>query len=101
MRVLIRVSIAYADPFFPRIALFLAVENKRKGEQVFESSGTTPKMKRSASEMSPGSHSASGGGGGASKTSDLVILGLSYSAEESDLKEYFSSFSEVLMTQVR
>lgn len=34
------------------------------------------------------------------KTTDLVLLGLAYTAEESDIKEYFETFGTVLMTQV-
>ena len=68
------------------------VENKRKGEQ-FDSAGTTAKQKRPASEQSLISD--------LQKTSDLVILGLAYTASESDLKDYFDSFGTVLMTQVR
>ena len=67
------------------------VENKRKGEQ-FDSAGTTAKQKRPASEQSISD---------LQKTSDLVILGLAYTASESDLKDYFDSFGTVLMTQVR
>ena len=66
------------------------VENKRKGEQ-FDSAGTTAKQKRPASEQSISD---------LQKTSDLVILGLAYTASESDLKDYFDSFGTVLMTQV-
>mgnify|MGYP001796529905 CR=1 FL=1 len=75
--------------------LYVALtENKRKGEQVFDSAGTTAaKMKRPASEMASSQPILQ-------KTSDLVILGLAYTAEESDLKEYFEEFGEVLMTQV-
>jgi len=39
-------------------------------------------------------------GGDANKTSDLVILGLAYTATEDDLKQYFETYGEVLMTQV-
>lgn len=34
------------------------------------------------------------------KTSDLIVLGLPWKTTEQDLKEYFSTFGEVLMVQV-
>uniref|UniRef100_A0A8C0QU29 TAR DNA-binding protein 43 n=1 Tax=Canis lupus dingo TaxID=286419 RepID=A0A8C0QU29_CANLU len=35
------------------------------------------------------------------KTSDLIVLGLPWKTTEQDLKEYFSTFGEVLMVQVK
>ena len=35
------------------------------------------------------------------KTSDLVVLGLTWKTTEQDLKEYFSTFGEVLTVQVK
>ena len=68
----------------------MVTDGKRKGEHVFDSSGSTAKMKRSASDVSEVQP----------KTQDLLILGLSYSAEESDVTEYFEKFGPVVMTQV-
>lgn len=37
---------------------------------------------------------------GIQKTSDLIVLGLPWKTSEQDLKEYFSTFGEVIMVQV-
>lgn len=34
------------------------------------------------------------------KTSDLIVLGLPWKTTEQDLKEYFTTFGEVIMVQV-
>lgn len=34
------------------------------------------------------------------KTSDLIVLGLPWKTTEQDLKEYFSTFGDVIMVQV-
>ncbi|XP_027026187.1 TAR DNA binding protein, like isoform X1 [Tachysurus fulvidraco] len=38
---------------------------------------------------------------GIQKTSDLIVLGLPWKTSEQDLKEYFSTFGEVIMVQVK
>ena len=35
------------------------------------------------------------------KTSDLIVLGLPWKTTEQDLKDYFSTFGEVIMVQVK
>lgn len=37
---------------------------------------------------------------GVQKTSDLIVLGLPWKTTEQDLKDYFSTFGEVIMVQV-
>lgn len=37
---------------------------------------------------------------GDQKTSDLIVLGLPWKTSEQDLKEYFSTFGDVIMVQV-
>lgn len=56
-------------------------DNKRKMDEIDASSA---KMKR-------GDH----------KTSDLIVLGLPWKTTEQDLKDYFSTFGEVIMVQVK
>lgn len=57
------------------------VDNKRKMEEIDASSAV--KMKR-----------------GDMKTSDLIVLGVPWKTTEQDLKDYFSTFGEVIMVQV-
>ncbi|KAK1157322.1 TAR DNA-binding protein 43-like isoform X1 [Acipenser oxyrinchus oxyrinchus] len=57
-------------------------DNKRKMEEIDASSAV--KIKRA--EL---------------KTSDLIVLGLPWKTSEQDLKEYFSTFGEVIMVQVK
>lgn len=38
---------------------------------------------------------------GFQKTSDLIVLGLPWKTTEQDLKDYFTTFGEVIMVQVR
>lgn len=37
---------------------------------------------------------------GDQKTSDLIVLGLPWKTTEQDLKDYFSTFGDVIMVQV-
>lgn len=37
---------------------------------------------------------------GFQKTSDLIVLGLPWKTSEQDLKDYFTTFGEVIMVQV-
>jgi len=57
-------------------------DNKRKMEEIDASSAV--KMKR-----------------GDMKTSDLIVLGLPWKTTEQDLKDYFATFGEVIMVQVK
>lgn len=57
-------------------------DNKRKMDETDASSAV--KMKR-----------------GDMKTSDLIVLGLPWKTTEQDLKDYFSTFGEVIMVQVK
>ncbi|MEQ2302447.1 hypothetical protein AMECASPLE_006895 [Ameca splendens] len=57
-------------------------DNKRKMDEIDASSAV--KMKR-----------------GDMKTSDLIVLGLPWKTTEQDLKDYFSTFGEVIMVQVK
>ncbi|BES92204.1 mRNA Hypothetical protein [Nesidiocoris tenuis] len=59
-------------------------ENKRKSDDHLENS--TAKTKRMETKM---------------KCSDLIILGLPWKTSEQQLREYFESFGEVLMAQVK
>ncbi|XP_034238741.1 serine/arginine-rich splicing factor SC35-like isoform X2 [Thrips palmi] len=59
-------------------------ENKRKSDDHLENS--TPKTKRMETKM---------------KCSDLIVLGLPWKTSEQQLREYFESFGEVLMAQVK
>lgn len=56
-------------------------DNKRKMEEIDAASAV--KVKR-----------------GFQKTSDLIVLGLPWKTTEQDLKDYFSTFGEVIMVQV-
>ncbi|XP_023649459.1 TAR DNA binding protein, like isoform X1 [Paramormyrops kingsleyae] len=57
-------------------------DNKRKMEEIDAASAV--KIKR-----------------GVQKTSDLIVLGLPWKTSEQDLKDYFSTFGEVIMVQVK
>lgn len=57
-------------------------DNKRKMDEMDAASGG--KMKR-----------------GVQKTSDLIVLGLPWKTSEQDLKDYFATFGEVIMVQVK
>ncbi|XP_020785282.1 TAR DNA binding protein, like [Boleophthalmus pectinirostris] len=57
-------------------------DNKRKMEEIDAASAV--KIKR-----------------GFQKTSDLIVLGLPWKTTEQDLKDYFSTFGEVIMVQVK
>lgn len=57
-------------------------DNKRKMDEIDASSAV--KMKR-----------------GDMKTSDLIVLGLPWKTSEQDLKDYFATFGEVIMVQVK
>uniref|UniRef100_A0A8C5HK34 TAR DNA-binding protein 43 n=1 Tax=Gouania willdenowi TaxID=441366 RepID=A0A8C5HK34_GOUWI len=57
-------------------------DNKRKMDEIDASSAV--KMKR-----------------GDMKTSDLIVLGLPWKTSEQDLKDYFSTFGEVIMVQIK
>uniref|UniRef100_A0A8C8M8G1 RRM domain-containing protein n=1 Tax=Oncorhynchus tshawytscha TaxID=74940 RepID=A0A8C8M8G1_ONCTS len=57
-------------------------DNKRKMDEIDAASAV--KMKR-----------------GDMKTSDLIVLGLPWKTTEQDLKDYFSTFGEVIMVQVK
>uniref|UniRef100_A0AAY4BQH3 TAR DNA-binding protein 43 n=1 Tax=Denticeps clupeoides TaxID=299321 RepID=A0AAY4BQH3_9TELE len=59
-----------------------AVDNKRKMDEMDAASAV--KIKR-----------------GIQKTSDLIVLGLPWKTSEQDLKDYFSTFGEVIMVQVK
>ncbi|MCI4375296.1 hypothetical protein PGIGA_G00107780 [Pangasianodon gigas] len=58
-----------------------SADNKRKMDEIDASSA---KIKR-----------------GDQKTSDLIVLGLPWKTTEQDLKEYFSTFGDVIMVQVK
>lgn len=60
---------------------FFCLDNKRKMDETDASSAV--KVKRAVQ-----------------KTSDLIVLGLPWKTTEQDLKDYFSTFGEVLMVQV-
>lgn len=67
------------------VSVSLTVENKRKNEDQSESS-TANKTKRVDTSK---------------KCSDLIVLGLPWKTTESELREYFEQFGEVLMAQVK
>lgn len=67
--------------FSVRYYLFFT-DNKRKMEEIDAASAV--KVKR-----------------GFQKTSDLIVLGLPWKTTEQDLKDYFSTFGEVIMVQVQ
>lgn len=58
-----------------------STDNKRKMDEIDAASAV--KVKR-----------------GFQKTSDLIVLGLPWKTTEQDLKDYFSTFGEVIMVQV-
>ncbi|XP_076333102.1 TAR DNA-binding protein 43-like isoform X1 [Tachypleus tridentatus] len=66
------------------ICVFPKAENKRKSDEQLENS--TAKTKRMEYR---------------SKCSDLIILGLPWKTTEQELKQYFESYGEVLMAQVK
>lgn len=64
--------------------LYLHLENKRKSDDALENS--TAKTKRIETKL---------------RCTDLIVLGLPWKTTEQNLREYFESFGEVLMAQVR
>jgi len=68
---------------FPHVSyIFLfSTDNKRKMDEIDAASAV--KVKR-----------------GFQKTSDLIVLGLPWKTSEQDLKDYFTTFGEVIMVQV-
>lgn len=70
-------------PLFPDVTQFCLffTDNKRKMEEIDAASAV--KIKR-----------------GFQKTSDLIVLGLPWKTTEQDLKDYFTTFGEVIMVQV-
>lgn len=60
------------------------LENKRKSDDLLENS--TAKTKRMETKL---------------KCSDLIVLGLPWKTTEQQLREYFETYGEVLMAQVR
>ena len=67
-----------------RSLLRTSAENKRKNDDQLEAS--LAKTKRLELKQ---------------KCSDLIVLGLPWKTTEQELREYFESFGEVLMAQVR
>ncbi|KAM4610250.1 TAR DNA binding protein, like isoform 5-T5 [Polymixia lowei] len=65
----------------PKVCPFI-VDNKRKMDEMDAASAV--KIKR-----------------GFQKTSDLIVLGLPWKTSEQDLKDYFTTFGEVIMVQVK
>ncbi|XP_012728920.1 TAR DNA binding protein, like isoform X2 [Fundulus heteroclitus] len=66
---------------YPKESIYSS-DNKRKMEEIDAASAV--KVKR-----------------GFQKTSDLIVLGLPWKTTEQDLKDYFSTFGEVIMVQVK
>ena len=64
------------------LQLFCFAENKRKGEEGLEN----PMAKTKRLDKS--------------RCSDLIVLGLPWKSTEEDLRDYFSTFGELLMVQV-
>ncbi|KAH7958977.1 hypothetical protein HPB49_007052 [Dermacentor silvarum] len=69
---------------FPKDACLHNSENKRKSDEQLENS--TAKTKRLENRQ---------------KCSDLIVLGLPWKTSEQDLRQYFETFGEVLMAQVK
>lgn len=69
--------------FFPEVTHIYVcfTDNKRKMDEIDAASAV--KIKR-----------------GFQKTSDLIVLGLPWKTTEQDLKDYFTTFGEVIMVQV-
>lgn len=63
---------------------FYFLENKRKSDDALENS--TAKTKRIETKL---------------RCTDLIVLGLPWKTTEQNLREYFESYGEVLMAQVR
>ncbi|XP_017335059.1 TAR DNA-binding protein 43 isoform X1 [Ictalurus punctatus] len=71
----------FMDPTYGTFPLHESADNKRKMDEIDASSA---KIKR-----------------GDQKTSDLIVLGLPWKTTEQDLKDYFSTFGDVIMVQVK
>ncbi|XP_055708864.1 TAR DNA-binding protein 43-like isoform X3 [Phlebotomus papatasi] len=69
---------------FPKGAVTSIVENKRKSDDHLENS--TAKTKRMETRL---------------RCTDLIVLGLPWKTTEQSLREYFETFGEVLMAQVK
>ncbi|XP_074550486.1 TAR DNA-binding protein 43 isoform X4 [Halichoeres trimaculatus] len=75
-------NVVYVVNYPKGVCVDIIPDNKRKMEEIDASSAV--KMKR-----------------GDMKTSDLIVLGLPWKTTEQDLKDYFSTFGEVIMVQVK